>query len=141
MTIQEDPLEWMLRGGDNPYWMDRGIGGIVTDYVRSRVAGRPWDDRFYIYELMIIEELCIRGVKNWDDWVLFGDLRKRHPDEYRAIRTELDPEWPGKERERASEEARNAVELKADHERAKKEVLNRYKRSKEAWLDLGGCLL
>ena len=106
MTSQEVDKGWGRRKDDDGCWVKRGSDGIATDYVRSRVSGRPWDDRFYIYELMMIEELCIRGIDTWDDSLLMRDLRQRHPDEYRAIRTELDPGWPIREAARKAEEER-----------------------------------
>jgi len=75
---------------DLQYWMARGLEGIITDYVLSKVKEAPYNRHGYVADLMEIEMFlvsrpgCLAGVH-----ALRG-LRQRYPEEYRSIESEID---------------------------------------------------
>jgi hypothetical protein len=146
ITMAEDEAEMNLktRDHDERFWNKRTFKGIITDYVRRKVRGRPWEDRYYIYDLMAIEDYCAKGPTTYGQVSSFRHLSKKYPKEYNGIRSELDPQWPKDRAKREAEEARRAEELLAEHEKSQKE-LDEYgdeweRRSRMAWQELGGRL-
>ena len=92
MTGQRAAREWESRKDDIGFWANRGLDDMITDYVRCVVRGTRFNSRDYIRELMEIEAFCASGVRCLADGIAFHRLREKYPEEYRMIRSELDPE-------------------------------------------------
>jgi hypothetical protein len=130
--------EWELRKEDIRFWYERGIDGIITEYVRSKVAGLLWERVGYIDDLMDIEMYCVRGARHFAEGMRFHLLRQDYPEEYQAIRAELDPSWPARnaelqDRKKAEEKARQKRKME-EGERAREQLA----RDREAWMKLDG---
>ena len=142
MTNKEPQKEWQKRDDDERFWNKRGFEGIITDYIRRKVNGRPWEDRFYIYDLMAIEEYCVRGPQTYAEFCSIRHLSKKYPNEHNGIRKELDPQWPSNRAQRNVSEAKKAEELFAKYKESQKEIdqleEDLMRRSKKAWSELGG---
>jgi|GEM_PF-5601128 hypothetical protein len=104
MAERKKNKEWECRTDDFDYWTNRGLEDIITDYVRDKIAGTPYNSRNYVGDLMEIEMFCVLGIRCPADVQRLQFLIKKYPDEYVGIRSELDPEWPNRQTKRCTGE-------------------------------------
>ena len=140
MTDQGTEKSWQSRKEDYNYWANRGLNDIITDFVRNKVKGKSWDDRYiYIRELMELEEYCVRVERgSFGNRMHFQQLRTRYPEEYRGIMKELDPEWLKKEAELQAKKAKEDEERLEREKEEERGYEKKYTQDQRAWKELGG---
>ena len=112
----------------------RAKSRVIKDLIRGS-SFYDSEIRTKIDELLRLEDCIVSGIHGWAHSVLYNYLKSKYPQEWARIYEELKPETFSKIR---AKQALWDAEWKQREESEKTEELEREKRAREEWVELGG---